>query len=69
VFLDGERAAEVLDAAGRIARTEKDQARRVREGRRLSEQFRFAEFLEGRAARPGLTFRDHLKTVGGAIEV
>ncbi len=69
VFLDGARAAEVLEAASRIARTEKEQARRVREGRRLSEQFRFAEFLEGRAARPGLTFREHLKAVGGAIEV
>jgi regulator of RNase E activity RraA len=69
VFLDVARAAEVLEAAGRIARTEKEQARRVREGRRLSEQFRFAEFLEGRAARPDLTFREHLKAVGGAIEV
>ncbi|HTO77801.1 MAG TPA: RraA family protein [Thermoanaerobaculia bacterium] len=69
VFLDGLRAAEVLETASRIARTEREQARRVREGRTLSEQFRFADFLEGRAARPGLTFREHLKAVGGAIEV
>jgi len=69
VFLEAARASEVLEAASRIARTEKEQARRVREGRRLSEQFRFAEFLQGRAARPSLTFREHLKAVGGAIEV
>jgi regulator of RNase E activity RraA len=69
VFLEAARAPEVFEAAARIARTEKEQARRVREGRTLREQFRFAEFLESRKARPGRTFREHLEAVGGAIEV
>ena len=69
VFLEASRAPEVFEAAARIARTEKEQARRVREGRTLREQFHFAEFLESRKARPALTFREYLQAIGGAIEV
>ncbi len=69
LFVAADRVSDVLAAAGAIAGTEKEQARRVREGRTLSQQFRFEEFLARRRDRPGLTFREHLKELGGEIEV
>ncbi len=59
---------QVLDAAGRIGRTEREQARRIRAGETLREQTGFADYLAARAADPSLTFRQHLRRVGGAIE-
>ena len=63
-FLDA-----VLDAARAIAQTERAQAKAIAAGRSLRSQLKFDEFLRRRAERPGLTLREHLKEVGGAIEV
>jgi regulator of RNase E activity RraA len=68
LFLSAARAPEVLAAAETIARTERGQARAVREGRTLRQQFRFDEYLAERRERPTLTFREYLNAIGGAIE-
>jgi regulator of RNase E activity RraA len=69
LFVPLARAGDVFSHAEAIRDTESRQAERIREGVSLREQVRFARFLERRAADPSLTFRDHLKSVGGAIEV
>jgi regulator of RNase E activity RraA len=68
LFLSAARASEVLSAADQIARTERGQARRVREGQTLRQQFRFDDFLARRRQSPSLTFREYLRSIGGAIE-
>jgi regulator of RNase E activity RraA len=69
LFVSAERAPEVLAAAEAIAGAERGQARAVREGRTLRQQFRFDEYLAARRERPTLTFREYLSAIGGAIEV
>ncbi len=59
---------DVVAVAASIRDKETAQADLVRGGRTLREQFRFAEYLELRAVDPGYTFREHLRSIGGAIE-
>jgi regulator of RNase E activity RraA len=59
----------VLTAAEQIRDTERAQAERITRGDTLRSQVRFAAFLEARSRDATLTFRDHLRAVGGAIEV
>jgi len=66
---DPDRADEVLELAESIRDTEREQARRVSLGVTLRAQLSFGAYLERRAQTPSLTFRDHLRTSGGAIEV
>ncbi|MEU0793042.1 RraA family protein [Amycolatopsis sp. NPDC005961] len=68
VFLPLDRADELFTLAEGIRDTERRQAERIRAGEPLREQVRFAEFLAARETDPGLTFRAHLRAVGGAIE-
>ncbi|MFF9642388.1 RraA family protein [Kitasatospora aureofaciens] len=68
LFVPVDRVEEVLETAAGIARTERAQAERIAAGDTLREQTRFDEYLELRAARPDYSFRQHLRTVGGAIE-
>lgn len=68
LFIPADRADDVLDRAEAIRDTERLQADRIRAGESLREQVRFADFLAERAKTPSLTFREHLRTVGGAIE-
>jgi len=68
LFLPADRASEVLELAESIRETESEQARRVSLGVTLRAQLSFGEYLERRAQTPSLTFRDHLRTRGGAIE-
>ncbi|MFI8520596.1 RraA family protein [Streptomyces sp. NPDC085481] len=68
LFVAAERADAVLDTAETIFHTERNQARRIREGETLRRQTRFDEYLRERAQDPGYTFRRHLRRVGGAIE-
>ncbi|MFE4971255.1 RraA family protein [Kitasatospora sp. NPDC056651] len=68
LFVPADRLAEVLEAAGAIARTERAQAGRIASGDTLRRQTAFDEYLERRAADPSYTFRQHLRRVGGAIE-
>lgn len=68
VFLPLARTAEVLAVARTIFETERRQAERVVAGRTLRAQLGFADFLAARERDPDLTFRAHLRRIGGAIE-
>ena len=69
LFVPADRVDGVLELAAGIAATEGRQADDIRAGRSLREQVRFDDYLVARAADPALTFRDHLRGVGGEIEV
>jgi regulator of RNase E activity RraA len=69
LFVPLDRVDEVLDVAAGIAATEGRQADRIRAGTSLREQVRFGDYLTARSANPALTFRDHLRALGGEIEV
>ena len=68
VFLPDDRVAEILDVAEGIRDAERRQAERIRDGNTLRQQVEFASFLENRTRNAHLTFREHLRAVGGAIE-
>ena len=68
LFVAAERTEQVLAAARQIRQTERDQARRIREGQTLRQQTAFDDYLARRAADPSYTFRRHLRRIGGAIE-
>ncbi len=68
LFVPADRAADVLELAEGIRDAEKEQAERVRLGVTLRAQFNFGQYLERRSHTPELTFREHLRARGGAIE-
>jgi regulator of RNase E activity RraA len=68
VFLPDDRVAEILDVAEGIRDAERRQAEQIRGGNTLRQQVEFASFLENRKRNANLTFREHLRAVGGAIE-
>jgi len=67
LLLPLEHAAGIAEAAASIRDVERRQAERMLDGEPLRAQTRFAEYLAARAAS-GRTFREHLRTIGGAIE-
>jgi len=69
LFLPGALLESIAQAARGIRETELRQASRVQTGTSLRSQLRFSEFLEYRRDNPAFTFRDHLASIGGAIEV
>jgi regulator of RNase E activity RraA len=69
LFVPADRVGDVLTLAEGIRDTERAQAGRIRAGQSLRSQVRFDDYLAARATNPKLTFRDHLRTVGGEIEV
>jgi regulator of RNase E activity RraA len=68
LFVPAARAGEVLTLAETIRDTERRQAERIRAGVSLRGQVNFGDYLAKRENAPLLTFRDHLRAVGGAIE-
>jgi regulator of RNase E activity RraA len=58
----------VLTLAEGIRDKERRQADLVRGGRTLRDQLGFADFLARRVEDPSLSFREHLRRVGGAVE-
>jgi regulator of RNase E activity RraA len=68
LFLPAARAEEVLTVAETIRDTERRQAEQVRSGVPIRRQVHFDRFLARRREMPALTFREHLRAVGGAIE-
>jgi regulator of RNase E activity RraA len=68
LFVPLGRAGEVFDIAETIRDTERGQADRMRAGLSLREQVRFSDYLAARGKSPALTFREHLRSVSGAIE-
>jgi 4-hydroxy-4-methyl-2-oxoglutarate aldolase len=59
----------VVETAKDIAAREGAQAARLLNGELLRTQFDLDSYIATRAANPDYTFRDHLKTFGGAIEI
>ncbi|MDX6280833.1 MAG: hypothetical protein QOH03_1904 [Kribbellaceae bacterium] len=68
IFIPADRAEELLDLATSIQATERHQADLIRSGTSLRQQVGFDAYLAARKERPSLTFREHLRGVGGAIE-
>jgi len=60
---------DIISLARTIAETEQRQAENVKNGKTLSRQFKFDEYLKKRSKDPAYTFREHLQKIGGAIEV
>ncbi len=69
VFVAAADLGRVIEAARDIATREQAHADRLSRGERLSAQFYLDEYVEARKADPALTFREHLKRLGGAIEI
>lgn len=69
LFVPVALAADVFRLAETIRDTEARQAERMRAGVSLRKQVRFDTFLAERDKTPSLTFREHLRAAGGAIEV
>lgn len=69
LFLPADRIDELLTIAEGIRDTERRQADRIVDGVTLRRQVRFADYLAARSVNPELTFREHLRAVGGEIEV
>lgn len=59
----------VVAAARDIAGREQAQATRLMKGERLRDQLQLAAYVARRTDDPAHTFREHLKTLGGAIEI
>lgn len=68
LFLPDAQAAEVVALAETIRDTEQRQAEQIRAGVSLRRQVQFSSYLAKREQTPSLSFRDHLRAVGGAIE-
>jgi regulator of RNase E activity RraA len=68
LFAPASRAADILTLAETIRDTERGQAERMRGGASLRSQVQFDAYLAQRELTPGLTFREHLRAVRGAIE-
>ncbi len=68
LLVPASRASEVLTAAETIRDTERAQADQIRAGSTLRAQVRLDIFLDRRRQNPALSFREHLRTVGGAVE-
>jgi 4-hydroxy-4-methyl-2-oxoglutarate aldolase len=68
LFVPWASVAAIGPVAEGIWRTERRQVAEIARGRLLREQLRLQEFLAARSERPGLTFREHLRRIQGAIE-
>ncbi|GAA1736403.1 RraA family protein [Luedemannella helvata] len=68
LFVPAADAERLLTLAEGIRDTERGQAHRITGGTSLRAQLGFAGYLAAREKAPDLTFREHLRAVGGAIE-
>ena len=67
LFIPLDRAADIAELATAIRDTERLQAARMNLGTGFREQTHFADYLVARD-RDGTTFREYLRSIGGAIE-
>jgi regulator of RNase E activity RraA len=68
VFVPAQHVEDLFLLAEGIRDKERRQAERTRGGETLRGQLQFAAFLANRAENPALTFRDHIRRIGGAVE-
>jgi len=67
-FVPTERTEEVISMAHSIWKKERLQAQKIQAGNKLREQLLFDEYLAKRSADSAYTFRQHLRSIGRAIE-
>ena len=67
LFLPLARAADIARAASAVRDTERQQAAKMNLGVSFRDQVRFSDYLDMRD-RDGITFRQFLRAIGGAIE-
>lgn len=68
LFVPAASAGDIFTLAEKIRDTERRQAEHARAGVSLRSQVQFDTYLAQRQQTPSLSFRDHLRAVGGAIE-
>lgn len=68
LFLSEQNLPDVIATAEQIRDTERRQAELVAKGHSLREQCRFDEYLTKSKDHPSYGFREHLRTISGAIE-
>jgi len=68
LFVPAARAEDIFTLAETIRGTERRQAERIRAGVSLRSQVQFDTYLAQRQQAPSRSFRDYLRSVGGAIE-
>lgn len=68
LFLPAAGAGDLFALAESVRDTERRQADLVRAGVPLRRQLDFPAYLERRRRNPALSFREHLRAVGGAVE-
>ena len=68
LFLGQRDLVDVVGVADEIRETERRQAQVMRDGRSLREQTRFDDYLRQSKTNPRYSFREHLRSVAGAIE-
>jgi regulator of RNase E activity RraA len=68
LFVPAARAVELFTIAETIRNIERRQADQIRAGVSLRRQLQFDRYLARRDQVPSLSFREHLRSVGGAIE-
>jgi regulator of RNase E activity RraA len=69
VVVESSLLPRVVEAARDIATREQAQSARLLEGERLRDQLHLDEYVARRTLEPTYTFRQHLKSLGGAIEI
>ncbi len=60
---------EIVSLARKIDEAEQRQAANIKKGKTLFQQFKFDAYLKKRSKNSAYTFREHLRQIGGAIEV
>ena len=68
LFVSHENTPRVLEVAKAIMEKEQSQSAEIREGNSLSKQLQFENYLRARKKDSSLTFRQHLRKIGGAVE-
>ena len=68
LFAPGKDIEKLLSIAQEINATERKQAHEIAGGNTLHKQLQFSEYLDKRKDHPAYTFREHLRSLGGAIE-
>lgn len=68
LFAPAQQIDQILSMAHVIWEKERQQAQMIRDGIKLRDQLRFDEYLAQRAVDNTYTFRQHLRSIGGAIE-
>ena len=69
VVVAGAKLTQVVDAARDVAAREQAQAALLMNGTRLRDQLQLDAYVLKRQSDPAYTFRDHLRSLGGAIEI